>query len=86
MHVVVNDVDDVRAFNTEEEDREDLHFKDVKDVWDKAMVFIMVYDSSFVFVSLLLWGKSIFDDEALQFTTIHKNVFFYSSVSVQVSK
>tara|TARA_Y100000746_G_scaffold221310_1_gene220696 strand:- start:550 stop:717 length:168 start_codon:yes stop_codon:yes gene_type:complete len=54
MHVVVNDVDDVRAFNTEEEDREDLHFKGVKDVWDKAMVFIMVYDSSFVFVSLLL--------------------------------
>ena len=42
------------AFNTEEEDREDLHFKGVKDVWDKAMVFIMVYDSSFVFVSLLL--------------------------------
>ena len=48
--VVVVVVEDFLAFNTEEEDREDLHFKDVKDVWDKAMVFIMVYDYSFVFV------------------------------------
>ena len=60
MHVVVNDVDDVRAFNTEEEDREDLHFKGVKDVWDKAMVFIMVYDSSFVFVFFVLVRKVYF--------------------------
>ena len=48
--VVVVVVEDFLAFNTEEEDREDLHFKDVKDVWDKAMVFILVYDYSFVFV------------------------------------
>ena len=45
------------AFNTEEEDREDLHFKGVKDVWDKAMVFIMVYDSSFVFVFFVIVRK-----------------------------
>jgi len=34
-----------------------LHFKCVKDVWDKAMVFIMVYDSSFVFVFFVLVRK-----------------------------
>lgn len=45
--VVVVVVEDFLTFNTEEEDREDLHFKDV---WDRAMVFIMVYDYSFVFV------------------------------------
>lgn len=55
--VVVVVVEDFLAFNTEEEDREDLHFKGVKDVWDKAMVFIMVYDSSFVFVFFVIVRK-----------------------------
>jgi len=49
IHFVVVVVEDFLAFNTEEEE-EDLHFKDADDVWDKAMVFIMVYDYSLVFV------------------------------------
>ena len=57
IHFVVVVVEDFLAFNTEEEDREDLYFKGVKDVWDKAMVFIMVYDSSFVFVFFVLVRK-----------------------------
>jgi hypothetical protein len=58
--VVVVVVEDFLAFNTEEEDREDLHFKDAKDVWDKAMVFIMVYDYSFVFVFFFTVRKGDF--------------------------
>ena len=60
IHFVVVVVEDFLAFNTEEEDREDLHFEGVKDVWDKAMVFIMVYDSSFVFVFFVLVRKVYF--------------------------
>ena len=58
--VVVVVVEDFLAFNAEEEDREDLHFKDAKDVWDKAMVFIMVYDYSFVFVFFFTVRKGDF--------------------------
>jgi hypothetical protein len=57
IHFVVVVVEDFLAFNTEEEDREDLYFKGVKDIWDKAMVFIMVYDSSFVFVFFVIVRK-----------------------------
>ena len=57
IHFVVVVVEDFLAFKTEAEDRQDLHFKGVKDVWDKAMVFIMVYDSSFVFVFFVIVRK-----------------------------